>query len=362
MKKYKIIILMLLLIMPKMVMAVEITEVKLTTKNDTVKVGDSFDVVVKINYSDVTKGVNSGYGVKEIIYELKFDDEKFMPTAIKTDGFDSAVIKYDGGYYGYSAVANGNMDGNKCYDNILYCAPYQATITFFVRNSEATNGNIALGDVGVDVYAVADDDSEVTELEYTSNAKVTITIKKNTSSIVTEPTEITQYTMPQESSSKTTSTTKETYANDSDKSANAYLKSLTIKGYTLDFYKRTKNYELEVEKGVNNLEIEAKLDDEKSLLEVKGADDLKANNYKVEIIVTAEDGSKNTYTITVKEEQEKKTIKLSGITLIAKLQEIYTEYKLYIFIGLGCLALFIVIAIIVNRISDKKLGNKFDEF
>ncbi len=344
-----------------MVMAVQITDVKMTAKNNTVKVGEKVSVIVTINYSDVMKGVNSGYGVKEILYELKFDDNIFVPTEISTSGFDSAVIKYDGAYYGYSEVASGN-DGNKCYDNILYCASYKATITFFVKATEATTASISLGDVGVDVYLVEDDESDVTVLEYTSSEKVTITIKKSDSDNVTAPTGIVQYSKPQESSSKATSNAKDAYAKDSDKSANAYLKDLSIKGYPLDFYKRTKNYEIEIEKGVNALEIEAKLDDEKAVLEIKGADDLKANNYKVEIIVTAEDKSKNTYTITVKEEKDRKKKKLSSVSLVAKAKEIYEEYKLYIFSGLGGLLLILIVIIIINRVNDKKLGNKFEQF
>ena len=361
MKKFKLMFLVIFLIVPKLVMAVEITDVKMVTKNDTVKVGGNVEVIVTINYSDVIKGVNNGYGVKEILYELKFDDSILVPTAISTSGFDSAVIKYDGAYYGYSQVASGN-DGNKCYDNILYCASYKATITFFVKSTDAKTASIALGDVGVDVYLVEDNNSDVTELEYKSSQKVTVTIKKGDSDNVTAPTGIVQYSKPQESSSKTTTNTSGSYASDSDKSANAYLKDLTIKGYALDFYKRTKNYELEVEKGVNSLEIDAKLDDDKALLEIKGADDLKANDYKVEIIVTAEDKSKNTYTITVKEEKDKKRTKLSGITIAAKAKEIYLRYKLYIFAGLGGLILIITLFAVINRVNDKKLGNKFDQF
>lgn len=361
MKKNKLVFLIMLLILPRMVMASEITDVKLVAKNSTVKVGENVSVIVTINYSDVMKGVNSGYGVKEILYELKFDDKIFVPTAISTSGFDSGVIKYNGAYYGYSEVTEGS-DSNKCYDNILYCASYKATITFFVKSTDVTTASISLGEVNVDVYSVEDDDSEATELEYISSEKATITIKKGDSDNVTAPSGIIQYSKPQESSSKTGTSSNGTYVKDNDKSSNAYLKDLTVKGYTLEFYKRTKNYELEVEKGVNTLEIEAKLDDDKALLEIKGADNLKANNYKVEIIVTAQDKSKNTYTITVKEEKSKKKKKLSSVTLVAQAKEMYAQYKLYIFAGIGCLLLIIIVLAIINKASDKKLGNKFDQF
>ena len=48
----------------------------MTSDKTDVVIGDSFNVNVNVSYSDVTKGVNSGYGVSEIVYEIKFDDNE----------------------------------------------------------------------------------------------------------------------------------------------------------------------------------------------------------------------------------------------------------------------------------------------
>ena len=47
--------------------------------------------------------------------------------------------------------------------------------------------------------------------------------------------------------------------------------------YIFNFYKRDNDYELELPKGINKLEIVASLEDEKGLLEIVGANDIKGN-------------------------------------------------------------------------------------
>ncbi len=359
----KFLLFFVMLFMPSFVMAADITSINMTSSYTDIKVGDLASVDVKISYSDVTKGVNSGYGVSEIVYKLKFDEDVLVPTAIETPGFDSAIVKLTGDYYVYSQVGE-LANTNKCYDQILYCDTYKAKITFFVKVTDKTSSKITIHDTEVTFFEVAKDDGEPLEISKLSLANVTFNISKNSGTTVEEPKAITEFTKPEENTSKSSinSDTPKVEVTDSDKSPDNFLSKLYIKGYNLDFYKRTNDYELEVEKGVNSLEIEALLSDKRATLEIVGADNLKANNNTITITVTAENGSKNVYTIKVKEETDSEVKMLSDISLLAKTSNLYKEYKLYIFIGGGILLVIVIIATIINKVNDNKLDRKLDNF
>ena len=119
---------------------------------------------------------------------------------------------------------------------------------------------------------------------------------------------------------------------------------------------------MEVEEGINKLDVIAELEDKKATLEIVGANDLKGNDNKVEIIVTAENGTKNIYTINVINEKEITPKSLSDVNTIKKIKDFFIEYKLYFIIGGSILLFIIILSIIINSISNKKLGDKFDSF
>ena len=365
MKKALISILVMALFIPLNVKALAITNTRVEGTNQAT-VGQEFSLGFYVNYDEVKKNSVGTYGVWIVAYELIFDDSVFMVTGAESNVWNTIIYKEDGKYYILSEIGDENPDRNKCVDDILYCSEYGIVVKFFVKDTDKTSSTIKMGEVDVEVFPVKGDmnpeyvEDDSISLSAVSNKSQTININKPANVTVELPKEVVQDSKPKVSEPKANNNDNKTA--DSSKSSNAYLKDLVVKGYLLDFYKRTNDYELEVEKGVNTLEIDAKLIDEKSKLEIRGADDLKANNYKVLIIVTAEDGSKNTYTITVKEESEKKETKLTSTRIVAKAKELFKKYKLYIFVGLGCLLLIITIMIIINRVSDKKLGNKFDQF
>lgn len=89
------------------------------------------------------------------------------------------------------------------------------------------------------------------------------------------------------------------------KSTNNYLSSLTIEGYTLDkeFKKDETEYSIMVENDVNKIKINAQLDDSSATVTGIGEVEVKEEINKLEIKVTAEDGSTRIYTlnVTVKE-------------------------------------------------------------
>lgn len=89
------------------------------------------------------------------------------------------------------------------------------------------------------------------------------------------------------------------------KSNNNYLSSLTVDGCSLDkeFKKDELEYSLVVESGTDKVIINAQLDDDKAKVTGIGEIALKEEDNKLEIKVTAEDGSTRTYILNVKIEE-----------------------------------------------------------
>lgn len=79
------------------------------------------------------------------------------------------------------------------------------------------------------------------------------------------------------------------------------MSSLTIEGYNLDkeFKKDVTEYSVVVENDVKKIKINAQLDDSSAKVEGTGEVEVKEGNNKIEIKVTAEDGSTKTYVINV---------------------------------------------------------------
>ena len=87
----------------------------------------------------------------------------------------------------------------------------------------------------------------------------------------------------------------------STKSRNAYLSKLQInqEGLTPNFNKNKTSYAVTVGENVNDLKVTAVAEDSKSKVAISGNTGLKNGDNKVYITVTAQDGTKKVYTITV---------------------------------------------------------------
>ena len=83
-----------------------------------------------------------------------------------------------------------------------------------------------------------------------------------------------------------------------NRSANNFLKSLTIKGQTIEFNKGKLEYEITVDKDISELEIEAEAEDEKATVKVENTE-LKMGENEILINVTAENETVQTYKIKV---------------------------------------------------------------
>ena len=92
------------------------------------------------------------------------------------------------------------------------------------------------------------------------------------------------------------------------KSTNNYLSKLEIEGYEIDFNKDTLEYSIKVASDVETLDITAVAEDSSARVNIYGNSDFKEGENKVTVVVTAEDGSERTYTITVNKEAKKEVV------------------------------------------------------
>ena len=92
------------------------------------------------------------------------------------------------------------------------------------------------------------------------------------------------------------------------KSTNNYLSKLEIKGYEIEFNKDTLEYSIKVSSDVETLDITAVAEDAGARVNIYGNSDFKEGENTVTVVVTAEDGSERTYTITVDKEAKKEVV------------------------------------------------------
>jgi len=92
-------------------------------------------------------------------------------------------------------------------------------------------------------------------------------------------------------------------------SSNNTLSSLTISPQNIQFNKNTKTYNITVENDVTSIKISATKEHDKATLSGTGNKELKLYTNTFYVVVTAENGSKNTYTINVVRKDEKGNVK-----------------------------------------------------
>lgn len=214
--------------------------------------------------------------------------------------------------------------------NYVKAASYDVTVT----SKTVTVGNsVTLTIKGNDLagrFDLSSSNSSVASLSNNSlfidnnSTSITITAKSvGTATITIIPTDVTAYDNNTITGNKTITITvnnkptsnPSTGGNNSGtttnptptkkKSTNNYLSSLTIEGYTLDkeFKKEETEYSIMVENDVNKIKINAQLDDSSAKVTGIGEVEVKEGINKLEIKVTAENGSTRIYTlnVTVKE-------------------------------------------------------------
>ncbi len=94
---------------------------------------------------------------------------------------------------------------------------------------------------------------------------------------------------------------KEVVENNSN--ANVYLEKLEIKDYKINFDKKVDFYSIKIDEEIEKLNIIAEAEDNQASVEIVGNENLK-NKSKIEIIVSAIDGAKKVYTLSIQKNAE----------------------------------------------------------
>ena len=189
------------------------------------------------------------------------------------------------------------------------------------------------GTVKISVSAVDMSDSAGNEVSPSGSASVTIVQPSSSSSSSGSSSGSSSSSQSKSSSSSTTKKTTTTNTSttkpveEEQKSNNALLASVVIEneGIVLipGFAKDALEYTVNIPNEINELNITATPEDEKATVEIKGNTDLKVGENEITLDVTAEDGTKQIYTIKVIKSREKLALK----TLILKYEDENGEIK-----------------------------------
>lgn len=383
MKKFIIILLLMVIIPLKVQASVTITNANIQGPAEA-KIGEKIIVKYSLDITGLDKTKEDSDGVYGVILSLALNEKTFTPTAIKSD-MDSYVIKYkDENDLRFILSEVTSTTQNKCRNNTLFCgSKYEVEVEYQINDTTEKQAQIILASALMVTYPVnADDMTEENQKdvsygilkEYTINIIDTdtsgepakditmlyddlikdndedhIEIKDPPPQVTTKPITQTTTTKPQ---TTTTTTTEE------KQSRNTKIKTLEIKDaeYKFDY---TKNYlEVFIKQDINSLDINIELEDPKSTYEIIGADDLRKNDNRVKIEVSSENGQKRTYTLNVKikdwtaEDKEKvEMVDIFGQNIEKK----YVELGTYISGSIIILAFLIgIIKFSKDRISNKK--------
>jgi hypothetical protein len=138
------------------------------------------------------------------------------------------------------------------------------------------------------------------------------------------------------SSSSNSSSSSSSSSNKTSKSSNNYLKSYGIEGYTIspEFNKNTTDYTVTVPYDTKEIQINANKDSDKATLSGdEGKKEVTTGENKFTTTITAENGSKKNYNITVIVEEKPITVTVDGkeYTIVSKeeeLPELKTEHEM----------------------------------
>lgn len=371
MKKRLLFILMVLFLIPFInINAASINRVDVSGTNSA-KVGDKFSLTFHIGYSGIQRGSNNTMGVGGVLYNISFDDSVFLITNISSNGFDTQIGSSNGEYYIVSTINESNSN-NKCTDEVLYCSDYEATITFYVKDTDKKSSGIKISNGSAVLFQVGSDYDEEDAVVITSSSESTqlINITKSESVVVEEPKSIVSDSVSknivsnsenkiskvkQNTTIKNVTTTKKNNSNPS----NNYLASLRIKEHKINFDKEVLEYKIYIDDKVNTINVEATSESETSTINIIGADDLKNNDYKVLVEVTAKDGSKKTYTINVERDKVQKVNKNEDDNVKFKIDK--KIVRIIVILAIGVLVIGIIYFVITHR-QNKKLDKMLDDF
>ena len=334
----KIILLIIMLILPFNVKALNIKESKIIGSS-IATAGTQLNMNVHIDFKGFDDEENK-LGIWVINYEVEFDENDIIIEKIKGGLWDSVLYKENNKYYVQSIINHDNK--NLCFNNMLYCNNYLEEITFFIKTNEEKNIDIKIKDITIGLIDTSINKDKYLEedlniIKSVNEAVKTVTIKKANMAIkevvmnyeLNKP-ELGEIILEEETSN------------------NNYIKNIYIKDHKINFDKDTETYELEIVDTINSLDIDVLLEDEKAEYKIKGANNIKNNNNKILIEVTATNGETRVYTINIKKlvtEVVKKKIKFIVPGIICG----------------GIVLIIVIILMIRSYLYDKKLDKALEE-
>lgn len=352
MKKIIIILTLIIsLILPlKLNAEIKISEIGFSVDKRNVKIGDQINLDIKIKTSGLSDRDNL-YGIFISRSKISFDENVLTPVSPTSEDFITEFEKEEDGNYYLSAVVSAKDTPKNCQmGNILYCGDYSIKLPFIIRNTNQTNTEIKLEETKISLATV----EEIVEFSYILEGEDFDNVEdiiKHFKIISSNTIQTQKINIEKETNTVVVEVEK--------KSSNSFLDSLEIYNYKIPFDKETKEYEISVAKNVNKIDVRASTEDYKATYKITGNDDLKSNDYKVIVEVTAEDGSKSTYSIKVNLKEETTTPTLDEETKEEKKVNVKLDKKVIKLLGgIGVGLILIIIIIIINSIRKKKAINK----
>lgn len=355
-KRILFILITLLLILPINANATSISSVEMYKVGEQT-VGNTFSVTFYMKFNDLKMATSDTEGLYMAGVEFSFDESVLVLTGISSNHFDSVVYKdNESGHHAVISIVNSENDvSNRCIDKFLYCSDYMVTLQFYVKETTQTSTSITAHEYAAGVFKVNNDGTydveDLKDIYLTKNDVQNIKINQATKEVVSPPKSIVEDKKPEITNQQISPSNNHNKSSDSDdilKSSNNSLKSLTIKDYEINFKKDKYTYKLTLPEKVNELYVTAEVEDSKSSYVITGADNLKENNDKVRIIVTAEDGDKVTYNILINREIKEKNTDSSTNKIINKLNKV-------VYIILGVIVLIIIICIMISLHNKKEI-------
>ncbi len=372
MKRVLWIFILLILLAPFKSEAVSISGVTITGA-DEIEKGQQITLTFSVKASGIEKKSDT-LGIWVAYFSLQYDEDVLEPVAKDSPGFTTLIYPYNDQNIVFGEVIEDSSYNKECVNGLLYCDDYVVKLSFYVNDVSNTSTTIAVKEAGLGVLDMTDPDKEyneddMTEITYTSGTAKTIILKEATGTASKKPSTIVSNSKPN-TSKKSSSSKKETSSSTSNssssnkeddktviapKSKNNNLKSLVITNYDLSFDKNRHIYDLNIRKEINKLEVKVTLEDKKASYEIIGADDLKKNDYKVVIKVTAENGDVNNYVINTNNEEE---------TVTQAPEKKFNITKKHLIIGSiiigGVVVVGLLISFVIHR-KDRKLERSLDE-
>lgn len=333
------------------------------TGTNEVKAGESFKITISVPFN-IDEFSEPLVGVVSMGIGIKYDKDIFVLTEASSPDLKTTTFNEDN-YIAIVSYLENTLTGPNACDFGLFCGTYKLNLTFFAKD-DSPSSTISLVEAGA-IFAdmeTYEDEDDMIEKEISVN--INRTIKVNPGTVTNIPNDnigpnISIPTLPHITTTKSTTSS-------TTKASNNMITDLAVDGYDIGFDVHKLNYRLTVPEAVNSLNISVKLEDKTAKYNIIGADDLAAHDNTATIEITAQDGSKRTYTIKITHEGKKEeaatttTAEKKKTSLLAtKIPKLPKNIKKYLIIGGIVIGVLIIISFICGRINSHKVDKMFKD-